>query len=318
MANLLYPPSVNNLSKSLNANYTSGAATITLNNTTSIQNKPGACIINRVDTNGNRLAASGWTYIEFTGTSGATLTGCSAISGDQDHATGEVVEFVSDVTQQQRILDVLALLATDTTTLKVPTLAGTNTFAATNTFSEDQNLATGKNITVNSADPWRTITLTPGFLKPTTTAGCASVATVEAGTNDIDYDVLDFDTATDENAFANFQMPDSWDGGVVQFRYIWTAASGSGTVVMELSGRSYADDDAIDQAVGTPIEVLDTLITAGDVHISAWSGDVTLTGAGAGEWVHVELMRDVSEDNLGVDARIMGVQIRYKQVQYSD
>ena len=84
-----------------------------------------------------------------------------------------------------------------------------------------------------------------------------------------------------------------------------------------MSGRSYADDDAVDQAVGTAVEVSDTWIANGDVHISDWSGDVTITGAGAGELVHLELMRDVSEDDLGGDARLIGVQIRYKESQYN-
>jgi len=176
------------------------------------------------------------------------------------------------------------------------------------------------NVTVAGTDPWRTIDLTPGFLKPTTTAGCAASTKVEAGTNDIDYDVLDFDSATDENAYANVHMPDSWDGGTVQFRYVWTNAAGltTETVVFELSGRSYSDSDAIDQVVGTAIEVSDTWLAQGDVHISAWSANVTLTGAGAGDWVHFEVMRDVSEDNLTGDARLMGVQIRYKMAQYTD
>lgn len=174
--------------------------------------------------------------------------------------------------------------------------------------------------TPSSMNPYRTITLTPGFLKPTTTAGCSESTKVEAGTNDIDYDVLDFATGSDENAYANFHMPDSWDAGVVQFRYIWTSAGGTPaeTVTFELSGRSFANDDAIDQAVGTAVEVADTLIATGDVHISAWSGDVTLTGAGAGELVHIELMRDVSEDNVSDDARLIALQIRYKQATFSD
>lgn len=115
MAQLLYPPSVNNLSKELGGAYTSGSATITLNNVTDLQNKPGACIINRVNTSGERQLSSAWTYIEFTGVSGSTLTGCSAISGDQNHGVGEVVEFVSDVTQQQRVLNALANLVVPST-----------------------------------------------------------------------------------------------------------------------------------------------------------------------------------------------------------
>lgn len=188
-------------------------------------------------------------------------------------------------------------------------------------FTGDVGLATDANITVNEVDPYRLISLNAGFLKPTTTSGCASVVTVEAGTNDIDYDVLDFDKDSDENAFCNFQMPESWDAGVIQFRYIWTTASGgaSQTVNFTLSGRSYANDDAIDQAVGTAVAVSDTWIADGDIHVSGWSGDVTLAGTLAGgQWVHLELMRDVSEDDLGGDARLIAVQIRYKQGKYSE
>lgn len=209
---------------------------------------------------------------------------------------------------------------TDSQTLTNKTLTSPSMTSPT-VSSGDLGLPTGGNIQVNGADPYRTITLTPGFLKPATTAGCAASTQVEAGTNDIDYDVLDFDASSDENAYANFQMPDSWDGGAIQFRYLWTNASGltTETVVFELSGRSYANDDAIDQAVGTPIEVSDTWIAQGDIHVSAWSSDVTLAGGpAAGEWVHVEVMRDVSEDTLTGDARLIGVQLRYKVAQYSD
>jgi len=184
----------------------------------------------------------------------------------------------------------------------------------------DVHLPTGGQIDVNEVDPWRTISIFGG-LQPCTTSPCGDKEIIEAGTNDIDYHVLDFDASSDERAFINFQMPDSWDGGVIQFRYSWTNAGGGSaeTVTFELSGRSFADSDAIDQAVGTAIEVEDTWLAQGDEHLSAWSGDVTLAGGpAAGEWVHFEVMRDISEDDLTGDARLKDVQIRYKQDQYSD
>jgi len=181
--------------------------------------------------------------------------------------------------------------------------------------------ASDDNITVAGADPWRTITLIPGALAPTTSSGCAAKVTVESG-NGIDYDVLDFDSGSNEVAFINFQMPDSWDAGVVQFRYIWTNAGGGAaeTVVFELNGRSFANDDPIDTAIGgTALEVEDTWIAQGDVHISPWSGDLTIQGTpAAGEFVHFKLRRDVSEDDLTGDARLMAVQVRYKMDQFSD
>lgn len=107
MATLLWPPTTNALQKQLNADYTASDAVITLTNTTGVQNKPGVIVINRIDTNSALQPAASWTYIQYTGTSGATLTGCTAVSGDQDHAIGEVVEFVPDVTWAQAINDVI-------------------------------------------------------------------------------------------------------------------------------------------------------------------------------------------------------------------
>jgi hypothetical protein len=188
-------------------------------------------------------------------------------------------------------------------------------------LGQDLKLATGVNIQVNSADPFRTIVIPSGSMTPTITAGCAAIATVESTTNKINYKVLDYDTTTEEHSCINFAMPASWDGGVVQFRVNWTAASGSGGVAFGLAGRSYADDDAIDQALGTEVAVTDTLITAVDEHITDWSGDVTLAGSPAGnQHVYLELARKPAHasDTLGVDARVINLQLRYKVAQYSD
>lgn len=130
---IYYPTSVNRLTKQLNANYTAGATTLTLTNTTSVQNKPGVCVVNRIDTGGALLPAAGVTYFSFTGTSGATLTGVDSAAGstDQDHAIGEVVEFIADVTWGNAVAEALATVvdASDVSTLKstIATLTGTQT-----------------------------------------------------------------------------------------------------------------------------------------------------------------------------------------------
>lgn len=257
------------------------------------------------------------------------------VAGDSLPATITSVELAI----QPRDMTALAALSVDTIsektsgagvtvddTLKVDSIAEKTSGAG---VTVDQllikdgeiNLITGGNIQVNSVDPWRTITLSPGFIKPTTTSGCADSAKIEAGTNDIDYDVLDFDKTTQERAYCNFQMPDSYDGGVIQFRFIWTAAAGTAaqTFELEAGGRAFGDDDAIDQANGTFVGVSDALIATGDIHISAWSGDVTLAGTpSGGKMAHLEFRRDVANDNLDADARLIGVQVRFKQATYSD
>lgn len=196
-----------------------------------------------------------------------------------------------------------------------------NKLNGTDTFTSDLDLATGVNIKTNGSDPYRTIVLPAGSMSPTTTAGCAAVATVEAGTNDVDYKVLDFDQTTEENSFVVFSMPDSWDGGTITAKFIWTTAASSGDVIWGIKGRSFANDDAIDQAYGTAQTVTDTFIAAGDIHISGATSAMTFAGSPAGgQLVQLKIYRDADAggDTLNGDARLIAVQIEYKVAQYSD
>ena len=109
---LFFPPTSNGLQKTLGAALEEAATTVTLNNVTGIQNKAGVFVVDRIDTGGTEKSATVREYISFTGVSGSTLTGLTRGLGgggaDQDHAIGAVVEFVSDVVQQQGILSALA------------------------------------------------------------------------------------------------------------------------------------------------------------------------------------------------------------------
>jgi hypothetical protein len=161
----------------------------------------------------------------------------------------------------------------------------------------------------------QTIVLTAGAGRATTTAGCSAPTLIEAGTNDVDYVVLDFDKDTDEYAFwGPVVMADNWDGSTVTAVFYWTAAAGSAdqTIAWAIQMASRANDEAIDAAWGTAVTVSDALIATGDVHVSAASGAITPAGTPAGgELLFVRVMRDVSEDNLAGDARLIAIKIEY-------
>ena len=58
--------------------------------------------------------------------------------------------------------------------------------------------------------------------------------------------------------------------------------------------------------------VADTWIADGDVHVSAATGAITIGGTpAAGQLCQWRVYRDVSEDDLGVDARLLSVKIIY-------
>lgn len=177
----------------------------------------------------------------------------------------------------------------------------------------------GANIQVQGANAKRTIVLTAGGGIPTTTAGCASAAKTELATNDVMITTLDFDQTTSESAQWNLVMPDNWDAGTLTARFYWTASGGTAeqTVKWGIQGRSYADDEALDQAPGTAVTTSDAYIAANDLHISGESSAITITGATAGEFVVIKVYRDIS-DTLASDAKLLAVKLEYGINAYSD
>lgn len=149
---------------------------------------------------------------------------------------------------------------------------------------------------------------------PRTTNGCG-IDSRELTTNKINTDELLFDPAAIEYAQAMVVLPNNWNAGTVTARFFWTASTGSGSVVWALRARSYTDDDALDQAMGTAQSVTDTLLTTNDMHISAATSAITIGGTVAnGNAIIFEAYRDatnVASDTLGSDARFLGLQISY-------
>jgi hypothetical protein len=148
---------------------------------------------------------------------------------------------------------------------------------------------------------------------PRTTTGCG-IDSRELSTNKINTDELLFDPGTAEYAQAMVVLPNNWNAGTVTARFFWTASTGSGAVVWALRARSYADDDALDQAMGTAQSVTDTLLATNDMHISSATSAITIGGTVAnGNAIIFEAYRDATNgsDTLGSDARFLGLQISY-------
>lgn len=174
--------------------------------------------------------------------------------------------------------------------------------------------AISKKITINDLFIAKTgeIFLTAAGGWPSTTSGCAVNVKTEYVTNDVDMYSLDFDGAGTEYAQWTVWMPDDWNAGTVTAKFVWTAASGSGTVIFGLQGISYANDDAIDVAWGTAQEATDTLLLAADIHYSPTTTAITLAGTpAAGELVQLRVYRDGSTDTHAADARLLGVKVYY-------
>tara|TARA_R100000654_G_scaffold443_1_gene1601 strand:+ start:34 stop:1425 length:1392 start_codon:yes stop_codon:yes gene_type:complete len=147
---------------------------------------------------------------------------------------------------------------------------------------------------------------------PNTTNGCADIAQTELG-NGPELKTLDFDKDSDEFAQFAVAFPKSWNEGTVTFQAFFTANStNTGTVSWGLSGVAIADNDSCNTAFGTQVAPTAKAHsgTANDLDVTAESGAVTIAGSpSTDEQVFFQISRDVSEDSLTADAKLLGIKL---------
>ena len=186
--------------------------------------------------------------------------------------------------------------------------------------ANDLNLgAAAANIQIANADPKRGIYVPASAMYGATTSGAAS-GQIETTTNKVNVKVLDFDKDADESAHFAIPSPLYWDASTVTVTPYWTTTAGTtGTVVWSIAAMSFANDDALDQAYGTAVTSTDTFILASDVHIAPTTAAITVGGTPtAGDWVQFKILRDISEDTLDNDARLLGVRVTFGIAKYTD
>ena len=296
--------------------------TQTLTNKTLTSPKIGTSIL---DTNGNEL-------IKVTATGSATneLTIANAANGSAPtiSATGSsdsnVNINIAPKGSGETVIGTGAANATLTSSgahdLILDTNSGTNSGTITITDGADGNIniapngngvvqAGGAAVKVAGKE---TIWVPAVAMYPNTTAGCAALAQVELS-NGPEIKTLDFDKDSDENAQFAVAFPKSWNEGTITFQAFFTADStNTGTVSWALAGVSCADNDTINVAFGTAVAPTAKAHsgTANDLDVTAESGAVTIAGAhSTDEEVYFQITRDVSEDDLDADAKLLGIKI---------
>lgn len=159
-----------------------------------------------------------------------------------------------------------------------------------------------------------TIWMPAGAMTPTSTNGAAAT-TEELATNDVMLVYLAFDDSTRENACFQIQMPKSWNEGTLVCQFVWKCGATSGDVIWGIQAVAFADDDALDTAFGTAVEVTDTAGgAADDCMISDETSAMTVAGSpSAEELVVFKVYRDAADgsDTLSGDAELLGVKIHY-------
>jgi len=164
----------------------------------------------------------------------------------------------------------------------------------------------------------RSIILTAAGAIVPTSSGAAK--TQVDGTNH-SYYVLDFDASSDEAAFWQWTMPDSYDNGSIDITYYWEAGATSGDSIFcfQAKGLSANSAEDIDSALSSAVCETDTAqANANDL------ASMTETNATSnftdGEYVTFKVFRDadVAGDTMTGDARLVKVKIEYGVATESD
>ena len=294
------------------------------------------------DTNGNELinlTATGSAVNEFTIANAATGAGptLSSTGGDTNidinitpKGTGDVVlagdtvkvgDSGAAATLTSNGAGTLTVTTGGATDLVLNTNSGTNSGTITITDGANGNIniapngtgvvqAGGSAVKVAGKE---TMWVPASAMYGATTNG-ADAQQVETTATRPDMKVLDFDASTDEFAQFSVAFPKSWNEGTVTYQVYWTPGStNTGDCIFGLQGVACADNDTIDVAYGTAVNVTDAGIgTVEDQQITAESGAVTIAGSpAAGELTYFQLFRDANAggDTFSADARVLGVRI---------
>ena len=148
------------------------------------------------------------------------------------------------------------------------------------------------------------------------TTNPADAQQVETTAGRPDMKVLDFDAATDEFAQFSVAFPKSWNEGTVTDQVFWTPSNtDTGNCIFGLQGVAIGDNDTINIAYGTAVDITDAGIgTVEDQQVSAVSSAITIAGSPAvDQQTYFQLYRDANAggDTFTGDARVLGIKIFY-------
>jgi len=212
--------------------------------------------------------------------------------------------------------DAAVLLTHHSTDLVLP--AGRNITTVAGQVISFYEYATGDWRLVSNSLPSvgkHTIFIPAAAMRPTTSNGAAAIADTETTAGRPDISGFAFDSSADEHVQFQVCMPKSWNLGTVTFQSFWShnggQTGGLDGVAFGLQGVAVSNDDTIDVAYGTAIvpTAVDG-VTAEDMFQSAESTAITIAGTPADDdIIFFRLFRDVSADDLDVDANLIGIKL---------
>lgn len=161
----------------------------------------------------------------------------------------------------------------------------------------------------------QTIFVPAGAMTPRTSNG-ATANTYESTNNKLMVPALEFGATNTEFAQFYVHMPKSWNEGTLVCQFVWAqgnTVTNFGTV-WAIEAVAFANNDNIDTAFGTAVQVTSTGAANGRVYFSPETSALTVAGSPAAEelvYFQVKRLPQDASDTMTVAAKLLGVKIHY-------
>lgn len=158
------------------------------------------------------------------------------------------------------------------------------------------------------------IPIMAGSMQPSASGGSGVLTNIATSANQPDVQTLNFHQSTQQHAQFAIPLPKRWNRGTITARFRWSHAATTTNfgVVWGIQAVAVGDDEAINQAYGTAVEVTDTGGTTNRLYVTSETAAFTVANTPAdGDTVFFRVYRKAADaaDTLAIVARLHGVDL---------
>lgn len=153
-----------------------------------------------------------------------------------------------------------------------------------------------------------------GSMQPSASGGSGVLTNIATSANMPDVQTLNFNQTTQQHAQFAIPLPKRWNRGTITARFRWSHAATTTNFgcVWGIQAVAVGDNEAINQAYGTAVEVTDTGGTTNRLYVSGETAAFTVANTPAdGDTIFFRVYRKAADaaDTLAIVARLHGVDL---------
>lgn len=158
------------------------------------------------------------------------------------------------------------------------------------------------------------IPIMAGSMQPSASGGSGVLTNIATSANMPDVQTLNFNQTTQQHAQFAIPLPKRWNRGTITARFRWSHAATTTNFgcVWGIQAVAVSDNEAINQAYGTAVEVTDTGGTTDRLYVSGETAAFTVANTPAdGDTIFFRVYRKAADaaDTLAIVARLHGVDL---------